>query len=89
MLCERGPAIVDMIDFTVNGQRYRMSRRQVIARMRDVAPEPLSKHAVVINGVRYPVKQVFGQVTGIDRLDFTSQVARRQLARLDFELERM
>jgi hypothetical protein len=43
---------------------------------------------VQVGGVRYPVKQVFALVTGLDRLDFTSAIARRNLGKLGFELAR-
>jgi len=56
--------------------------------MRNVEPEPVRSHAVVVVGKRYPVKQVFAYSTGLDRLDFTSAVARRHLDRLGFELVR-
>lgn len=81
--------MANSIDFTVNGKRYRLSRDQVVMKMRGVTPERVAKHAVQVNGVKYPVKQVFSRVTGIDRLDFTSQVARRHLANLGFALERL
>jgi hypothetical protein len=52
--------------------------------MRGVLPDPVAQHYVVVNGRRYPPKQVIGHVTGLDRADFTSHQARRILMRLGF-----
>lgn len=78
----------ESVEFVVNGETLALSRSAVTHAMRGVAPEPIRSHSVDVAGNRYPVKQVFGVVTGLDRLDFTSAVARRQLARLGFEVER-
>lgn len=56
--------------------------------MSGVEPETIRSHAVDVKGVSYPVKQVFAAVTGLDRLDFTSAVARRHLLNLGFRVER-
>ena len=79
---------METINFTVNGRALELSRATVEASMKGVEPEPVRSHAVVVVGKRYPVKQVFAQATGLDRLDFTSAVARRHLDRLGFELLR-
>jgi hypothetical protein len=52
--------------------------------MRGVLPDPVAQHYVVVNGRRYPPKQVIGHVTGLDRADFTTHQARRILMRLGF-----
>lgn len=52
--------------------------------MRDILPEPIASHFVVVNGRRYPPKQVIVQVTGLDRADFTTHQARRILMNLGF-----
>jgi hypothetical protein len=77
--------MAEEIDFVVNGISFRLTRNDVEKSMQGVSPEPIRSHSVVVRGVRYPVKQVFGAATSLDRLDFTSATARRQLARLGFE----
>lgn len=47
-------------------------------------PEPLNQHYVIIDGRRFPPKQVLAAVTGLDRADFTSHQARRVLNRVGF-----
>lgn len=81
--------MADDLRFVVNGQAVRISREGVERAMEGIDPEPIRSHAVVVRGVRYPVKQVFATATGLDRLDFTSATARRHLANLNFKLLRV
>jgi hypothetical protein len=77
---------VSRMDFIVNGQRYSLTKQEVEARLRGVSPGPIFRYAVEVNGVLYPVKQVFAIVTGVDQ--FTSQRARDVLRRLGFSEKR-
>lgn len=56
--------------------------------LRDALPDPLDDHFVVIDGRRFPPKQVISLVTGLDRADFNSHQARRILSRLGFTVGR-
>jgi len=76
------------VSFVVNRKRFTLSRAKVESLMDDVDPEPIRSHGVLIGRRKFPVKQVFAMVTGLDRLDFTSSIARRQLGRLGFPLLR-
>ena len=78
----------DSIAFTVRGRPLRLTQADVVGVMRGVEPEPIRAHGVDVAGQAYPVKQVFAAATGLDRLDFTSEVARRHLDHLGFELVR-
>lgn len=78
----------DAIEFVVNGESLALTRDGVLEAMRGIAAEPVRNHSVSVGGVSFPVKQVFECATGLDRLDFTSAVARRNLARLGFEVKR-
>ena len=69
---------------TVSGHRYELDSRGVQAALEGVLPEPIHEHFVVINGRRWPPKQVLALVTGLDRADFTTHQARRALTRLGF-----
>lgn len=77
---------MDEIEFTVNGQRLRLTRQQVVASLRDQLPEPLQTWAVEIQGRLYPVKQVMANATGLRRTDFISHRARDVLGRLGFRV---
>ena len=79
---------MDTITFTVNGRQMSLDRSTVEDAVRNAVPEPIRSHGVVVDDTQYPVKQVFALSTGLDRLDFTSGVARRQLDKLGFEVVR-
>lgn len=74
------------IRFTLNGQRYELTREDVEARLVEVTPDAIRKHAVRINGTWFPAIQAFEVATGIPRSEFISHTARRHLAALGFEV---
>ena len=78
----------ESIAFTVKGRPFRLSQADVVRVIRETEPEPIRAHGVYVAGQAYPVKQVFAAATGLDRLDFTSEVARRHLDHLGFKLMR-
>lgn len=73
-----------MPTMTVSGHQYSLDSRSVEAALQGALPEPIHEHFVVINGRRWPPKQVLALVTGLDRADFTTHHARRALTRLGF-----
>lgn len=75
-----------LIRFAVNGQRFELSRSDVVNCLADVAPDTIRKHAVKVNGTWFPVIQAFEAATGIPRSEFISHTARRHLAALGFEV---
>jgi hypothetical protein len=77
-----------MPTMTVSGRKYELDHGGVEMALRGVLPEPIREHFVVINGRRWPPKQVLALVTGLDRADFTTHQARRALTRLGFPAAR-
>ena len=73
---------------TIAGHPFDLRRSDVVRALRGVDPEPITRHFVVVGSRRFPPKQVIGQVTGLDRADFTSHQARRTLMRLGFSAGR-
>jgi hypothetical protein len=69
---------------TVSGHQYSLDSWNIEAALQGALPEPIHEHFVVINGRRWPPKQVLALVTGLDRADFTTHHARRVLTRLGF-----
>lgn len=74
---------------TIAGRRFELAREQVTDVAADLLPEPLRDHYVVIEGRRFPPKQVLAAVTGLDRADFTTHQARRALQRLGLTVGRV
>lgn len=73
-----------MTMMTVSGHQYDLDSRGVETALQGALPEPIHEHFVVINGRRWPPKQVLALITGLDRADFTTHQARRALTRLGF-----
>jgi hypothetical protein len=73
-----------MLTMIVSGHQYSLDSQAVEAAVEGELPEPVHEHFVVINGRRWPPKQVLALVTGLDRADFTTHQARRALTRLGF-----
>jgi len=78
-----------MTTMTVSGRTYDLDPQRVEKALRGELPEPIYEHYVVINGRRWPPKQVLALVTGLDRADFTTHQARRALTRLGFSAARV
>lgn len=72
--------------FTVNGRQLELTAEDVRRGLRDVRPEPVHQYAIQVGSARYPVKQVFEVVAGVPRSGFTTQVARRVLAAVGFDV---
>lgn len=68
----------------IAGQPFVLRPRDVVRALRRVDPEPITSHFVVVGNRRFPPKQVIGELTGLDRADFTTHQARRTLMRLGF-----
>ena len=74
---------------TIAGQSVTLDRQQVVESLRNVAPGRVQTHAVEIEGQRYPVKQAFAFVTGLDPLDFNTEQARRAFKKIGFQVVRI
>src|SRR6266568_8432182 len=79
---------MNQVQVTIAQQEFVLDVAAVDQLLRDVLPEPLGDHYVVVRGRRYPPKQVISLVTGLDRADFHTHQARRILSRLGFTVGR-
>jgi len=77
-----------MVTGVVGGREFDLTKDEIIRRMRDVQPEPVREHFVVIGEPPFPPKQVLAQVTGWDRQSFTTMEAIRVLTRVGFVCQR-
>ncbi len=72
----------------IAGRPFVLRNSDVLRAVREVDPEPITSHFVVVGARRFPPKQVLSEVTGLDRADFTTHHARRTLIRLGFSAGR-
>jgi hypothetical protein len=63
---------------------FELSRTGVLASMKGVAPELVTRESVTIGRRRYPVTQVGRVLTGQDPRDFTAAEVTRAMTRLGF-----
>ncbi|MBM3502090.1 MAG: hypothetical protein FJX74_25845 [Armatimonadetes bacterium] len=66
----------------MKGRKIVGTRAQVERVLRKAAPEPLERHFVEVNGVRYPVKQALACAFGLARNDFDGARARAILLKM-------
>jgi len=76
------------INATIARHRFDLEADEIARALARTLPDPIADHYVVVNGRRYPPKQVIAIVTGLDRADFTTHQARRVLSRLGFTVGR-
>jgi hypothetical protein len=79
---------MNQVQATIARQEFAFDAAEIAQRLREVMPEPLGDHFVVVGGRRFPPKQVISLVTGLDRADFNTHQARRILSRLGFTVGR-
>lgn len=72
------------MEFTLNGVTHSLDREAVRSALRGGAPDDIREHWVDVDGVRWPPKQALATAKGLDRREFTSHFALRQLQRLGF-----
>jgi hypothetical protein len=77
---------VDEIEFTLDGERFRLTRDRVLLAMREQIPGRIQTYAVEIEGTRYPVKQVLAQALRIPTRRFITTRAQDILKKLDFQV---
>lgn len=78
-----------MATFRIAGTSFSLDRSTIVDCASDLLPDPLREHYVVVEGRRFPPKQVISCATGLDRADFTTHQARRVLRRLGFVASRV
>jgi len=74
--------------FILNGKAYEKTREDVEKDMAGVQPEVPRRYYVVINGKKYPPKQVLAKVLDLGRIEYTTMAAGSILQRLGFKLQR-
>lgn len=78
-----------MATFRIAGATFALDRTTIVDCASDLLPDPLREHYVVVDGRRFPPKQVIACATGLDKADFTTHQARRVLRRLGFVASRV
>jgi len=77
------------MEFTLRGNDYNLERPDVEKAMKDVLPDPIRQYFIVVNGEKYPPKQVLAESLRLGRVEFTTMDASSILKRLGFKLNRI
>jgi hypothetical protein len=72
--------------FTVGGNEFSLSTADVANRLNGVEPEPIRELYVEVAGVKFPIKQAFAHLTGMQRGGFTSHDAMRVFRKLSLRI---
>jgi hypothetical protein len=73
--------------FTLRGETFEKERHDFVAAMMNRDPGRIQKYSTVINGERYPIRQVVSSATGLPPIAITSQEAYRILEKFGFIVE--
>jgi len=74
------------MEFVLRGNDYILTKQDVEKVMNGVPPEPIRQYYIVVNGDKYPPKQVLAKSLGLGRVEFTTMDASSILRRLGFKL---
>lgn len=74
------------MNFVLRGQSFAIDHEDVKKAIRSLQPESVTKYAVEIGSLEYPIKQVVAKITGSPPVGFTSQDAYRILKKLGFKI---
>ena len=77
------------MEFTLRGNDYSLERQDVEKAMKNVLPDPIRQYFIVVNGEKYPPKQVLAESLRLGRVEFTTMDASSILKRLGFKLDRI
>ena len=75
-----------MVEITIRGKVYQVTREQIIDAMKEVEPNMIQTYYVKVDNIHFPIKQVIRIALGIPLIAFTSLDAYRLLDKLGFEI---
>jgi 5-methylcytosine-specific restriction enzyme B len=72
------------IAFTLRGKTFEKRKGDFIKAMKGLEPGRIKKYSTIVNGRRYPIRQVLAAVTKLPAIAITSQDAYRVLEKFGF-----
>jgi len=75
------------ITFTLRGKTFEKRKGDFVQATRELEPGRVKKYSTVVNGKRYPIRQVLAAVTKLPAIAITSQDAYRVLERFGFTVD--
>ena len=75
------------IKFTLRGRMFEKDKEDFLKGVSSVKPGRIQKYSTVINGERYPIRQVVASITNLPSIAITSQDAYRILEKFGFSVD--
>jgi O6-methylguanine-DNA--protein-cysteine methyltransferase len=73
--------------FTHRGREFEMEQQDFVKAVKEIKPGKVTKYSVVINDIRYPIRQVVAAATRLPVIEFTSSDAYRILRKFGFSID--
>jgi hypothetical protein len=74
------------IRFTLRGHVFEKGKEDVSKAARGLNPGRIQKYSTVVNGTRFPIRQLVAALTGVPTIEITSQDAYRILQKFGLEI---
>ena len=75
------------IRFTLRGKTFEKEREDFVKSAKAMEPGRIQKYSTVVNGKRYPIRQLIASVTCLPAIAITSQDAYRILQKFGFMVD--
>ncbi|MCI0724922.1 MAG: hypothetical protein L0338_39060 [Acidobacteria bacterium] len=75
------------VKFTLRGRQFDKGPEDLPKAAKGLKPSRIQKYSTVVNGVRYPIRQLVAALTGVPAIEITSQDAYRILHKLGAEIK--
>jgi 5-methylcytosine-specific restriction enzyme B len=75
------------ITFTLRGKNFEKRKDDFVKALKGLEPGRVKKYSTLINGKRYPIRQVLAAVTKLPAIAITSQDAYRVLEKVGFTVD--
>lgn len=80
-------ALAEMIvKFTLRGRAFEKGKEDLTRAAKGLNPGRIQKYSAVVNGTRFPIRQLVSALTGIPTIEITSQDAYRILQKFGLEI---
>jgi hypothetical protein len=74
------------VKFTLRGHAFEKAKEDVSRAAKGLTPGRVQKYSVVVNGTRFPIRQLVSALTGVPTIEITSQDAYRILQKFGFDI---
>jgi hypothetical protein len=74
------------VKFTLRGRAFEKGKEDLSRAAKELNPGRIQKYSAVVNGIRFPIRQLVSALTGVPTIEITSQDAYRILQKFGLEI---